>query len=84
MYGDEEREGRVLRRAVGRERERYRDGWMGGGGDGVGVGGERRGFSSEDVWEQRGRVVRGAFGGDYWGAVAEVEERRREEAEGGG
>lgn len=60
MYGDEEREKRVLRRSVSRERERYGEG-----------------LSSEDVWEQRVGLVRGAFGGDYWGAV------RAERGEGG-
>lgn len=72
MYSDEERGARVLRRAMARERERYHDGV----GDGSGVGG---GLSSEDVWEQRGRMVRGAFGGDYWGAVAEAERERERE-----
>lgn len=85
MYSDEEREARVLKRAMVREREKYRDG--GEGDVGVGVGGVSRGLSSEDVWEQRGRMVRGAFGGDYWGAVAEAEkekERQEKVEEGGG
>ncbi len=69
MYSDEERGARVLRRAMGRERERYYD-------DG--------GLSSEDVWEQRGRMFRGAFGGDYWGAVAEAEGERQRAEEGVG
>lgn len=75
MYSDEERGARVLRRAMARERERYHDGV----GDGVGDGRGGAGLSSEDVWEQRERMVRGAFGGDYWGAVAEAERERERE-----
>jgi len=84
MYGDEERKMRVLRHEWGKEREKYFR--VGGEGEGFGVGGGMRGVSSEDVWEQRERVIGGAFGGDYWGAVEEEERRGREGkgVEGGG
>lgn len=66
---DEEREAMVLRRARERESRLYR---------GNGVSGPERGGSSEDVWEARRRVVRGAFQGDYWAAVEENERLERE------
>ena len=58
FVGDEEKEVRVLKRAVDREREKYGEGG-----------------SSEDVWEGRRRVVRGAFEGD-WGFVEEMSRGR--------
>ena len=79
MYSDEEREMSILKHEWAKEKEKYgKGGTVGGEVDvGAGVGGVTRGLSSEDVWEQRKRLVRGAFEGDYWGAVEE-EKRARE------
>ena len=79
MYSDEEREMSILKHEWAKEKEKYGKSGIGSGDVdvGFGVGGVTRGLSSEDVWEQRGRLVKGAFEGDYWGAVEE-EKRARE------
>lgn len=57
---DDERAGRVQKRAWEREKR------------------IRAGGCSEDIWEQRGRLVRGAFGGDWADLDCEMERARRE------
>lgn len=42
----------------------------------------REGGSSEDVWEPRRKMMKGAFQGDYWAAMEE-NERFEREREGG-
>lgn len=75
----------------GKEREKYYGKGGGDGGEGEGkwdvgggVGGVTRGLSSEDIWDQRKRVVNGAFSGDYWAAVREAQEQEIIEKEGNG
>lgn len=91
LYSDEERERRILKHEWGKDREKYYGRGVGDGEDGegkwdvgVGVGGATRGLSSEDIWDQRKTVVKGAFSGDYWAAVREAQEVEMGEKEGGG